>query len=55
MAKRKSKKQKDERQERFDESSKPERLEETQLEPQPMGGINVPDRSGVSSIRDRGR
>jgi len=34
---------------------KPERLQEAQMQPEAMGNINVPDRSGVSDIRDRGR
>lgn len=35
--------------------SKPERKEETEMPPEQMGNIFVPDRSGVSNIRDRGR
>ena len=57
MAKRKHKNKKEDQkpEDRFVESSKPERSEETNMQPEQMGDIFVPDRSGISGIRDRGR
>lgn len=57
MAKSKNKKQMPESFQRPKRSKQDdmEREEEMEMAQQQMGNINVPDRSGVSSIRDRGR